>query len=353
MRKAESFFALIFLFSLPGLPGQKPKSVHPDPLKEVRSLSSLVPEIVAKASPWVVTVETFGGVRRSTVGRSKRPPKKKKKGLGPLKMSGFLQAQGTSTGLIVGKDGWVLTTRFVLNFQPTTILVSLADGRKFTAKKMGEDKGRGIALLKVEAKDLPVPPMVPQKDMRVGQWVFGLGRSFGPQLPTVHAGILSGLGRIHGKAIQCDANTSPANYGGALVDLRGRALAIIVPLAPSGDMAGASWYDSGIGFGVPLHDLSPILDKLKKGRILERPLLGVFMDPKFLGPGGKILSVKKDSPAWQAGLSKGDFIVAVNGKKARNGMHLQDLIGHHSKGDFVPIDFRKKDGTKGRIFVEL
>ncbi len=325
---------------------------HSNPLKEVRALSQVVPLVVAKASPWVVTVETFGGVRRSTLGGRKKP-KKPKKGLGPLKLPGFLQAQGTSTGLIVGRDGWILTTRFVLNFQPTTILVSLADGRKFTAKKMGEDKSRGIALLKVDAKDLPVPETVPTSEMRVGQWVFALGRSFGPKLPTVHAGILSGLGRIKGKAIQCDANTSPANYGGALVDLRGRALAIIVPLSPSGDMAGAGWYDSGIGFGIPLQDLNPLMADLKKGRVFERPLLGVRMDPKFLGPGGRILSVQKDSPAWQAGLSKGDLILAVNGVKARNGMHLQDLIGHHNKGDLVPIEFKKKGGSVGRILVEL
>ncbi|HHI78922.1 MAG TPA: PDZ domain-containing protein [Planctomycetes bacterium] len=350
MKLFRSLLCLSLATLLPQLPGQG--GGKPDPLREVRALSKVVPGIVAQASPWVVTVETFGGIRRSTLGSPKKP-RRPKKGLGPLRMPGFLQAQGTSTGIVVGSDGWILTTRFVLNFQPTTILVSLADGRKFTAKKMGEDQGRGIALLKVEADDLPVPEMVPGEEMRVGQWVFALGRSFGPKLPTVHAGILSSLGRIHGKAIQCDANTSPANYGGPLVDLRGRALAIIVPLSPNGDMAGANWYDSGIGFGVPLHGLGPILAELKKGRIFKRPLLGVRMDPNYLGPGGKILSVQKDSAAWQAGLAKGDLILAVGGKPARNGMHVQDLIGHHHKGDFVFLRFRKKDGTEGKVLVEL
>ncbi len=355
MKTIQLLRGLSFCVFATGVPAQTPSPLLSHPLKEVRSLSRVIPRVVAQSSPWVVTVETFGGVRRSTLGGSQRPgrPKKPKKGLGPLKLAGFLQAQGTSTGIIVGREGWILTTRFVLNFHPTTILVSLADGRKFTAKKMGEDQGRGIALLKVAAKDLPVPEMVPSNKMRVGQWVFALGRSFGPKLPTVHAGILSGLGRIHGKAIQCDANTSPANYGGPLVDLKGRALAIVVPLSPNGDMAGADWYDSGIGFGVPLHDLAPILAELKKGRIFERPFLGVRMDPMFLGPGGRILSVLKDSPAWQAGLSKGDILLAVNGIKARNGMHVQDLIGYHSKGDFVPLEFKKKDGVKGRVLVEL
>jgi S1-C subfamily serine protease len=109
-----------------------------------------------------------------------RLPKKKPK-LGPLKFPGFLRAQGVSTGLVVGADGWILTSRFVLEVDPTTILVTLADGRKFTAERVGEDRTRGVAMLKIQASDLPVPEYLHPDDASVGQWVFALGRLLWPQ----------------------------------------------------------------------------------------------------------------------------------------------------------------------------
>ena len=112
-----------------------------------------------------------------------------------------------------------------------------------------------LVLLKVEAEPkLPVPESVPSAEMRVGQWALAVGRTFEASRPNVSVGIVSALGRIWGKAIQTDAKISPNNYGGPLVDISGRVLGVLVPMSPdgSGEMAGVEWYDSGIGFAIPL-----------------------------------------------------------------------------------------------------
>ncbi len=352
--RAMGLCAAALLFS--GLPPAAAQTEGGGGEPEAVLLSRVLEEAVRKAAPYVVAVETFGGTRRSTVGSGdgKRKPKPSpKKGLGPLKIPGFLQAQGTSTGLVVGREGWILTTRFVLNWNPSTIIVTLPDGRKFTAERKGEDRTRGIALLRIGARDLTPPPIVPRSEMRVGQWVAALGRSFGPRVPTAHCGILSALDRIQGKAIQCDAYTSPANYGGPLIDIEGRVLGLVVPLSPKGDMAGADWYDSGIGFAVPLDGLDPILEGMREGKVFRRGLVGLRMDPSFLGPGARILSVQRGTPAHHARLSKGDLLLEVDGEPSRNAMHVQDQIGRHVAGDLVELTFRKKDGTEAKVWVEL
>ena len=89
--------------------------------------------------------------------------------------------------------------------------------------------------------------------MRVGQWAIAVGRTFESDRPNMAVGILSALDRVWGKAIQTDAAVSPNNYGGPLVDIRGRVLGVLVPLSPEAadEMAGVEWYDSGIGFAIP------------------------------------------------------------------------------------------------------
>ena len=93
--------------------------------------------------------------------------------------------------------------------------------------------------------------------MTVGQWTIAVGRTFNQKEPNISVGVLSATNRIWSTAIQTDAKISPANYGGPLIDSRGRVLGVLVPLSPQkqgGEIAGAEWYDSGIGFAVPLVD---------------------------------------------------------------------------------------------------
>lgn len=325
-------------------------------LDEFVQLQPVLRAAVERAAPWVVTIETFGGTRRvltddapvdSTAPSQPRPAKKPspnpdRKGNLPLKTPGFHQSQGKSTGLIVGADGWILVSRFCLNYDPTTILVGVPFGETLQAVRKGEDTSRGIALLKIEATGLPVAQLVDPKNVRVGQWAFVLGRTFAGDEPTVHFGIVSAQRRQFGRALQIDAYTSPANYGGAVVDVDGNVMGLAVPLSPSGRDAGVEWYDSGIGFCSTIADIEPLIARMKDGERLQRGWLGVSLDAAHLGPGARLSGTPKDGVAAQAGMRKGDVIVEIDGVKVRNGAHLQMLVSARMAGDAVGLLVQKK-----------
>jgi serine protease Do len=313
-------------------------------------LQSVLQGAMAKVSPSVVTIQTFGGTRK---GEKRQPkdakPKPPQPGQRPgrrprpkLGMSGFAQAQGATAGVVLSEDGWILVSSFALNYNPTTILVTLPDGRTLTAKRKGEDTSRRIALLKIEAENLPVPAFVHPKDIEVGQWCFVLGRTFGHKDPSVHMGVVSAKDRIFGRAIQTDAYTSPANYGGPLIDVKGRVMGISVPLAPAGRQAGESFYDSGIGFGATIADIEPLIARMKEGEKLHRGYLGVATVPSHMGPGAKLARVQPKSPARNAGLRKGDTILEIDQVKVKNSFHLQMLVGSKMVGDPVALKYKKR-----------
>lgn len=264
-----------------------------------------------------------------------------KRGLGPLVQPGFLQARGATTGVVLTADGWIAVSRFALNFDPTTILVTLPDGRSFNARRAGEDTSRGLALVKIEAEGLPIPEFAPPAEARVGQWAFALGRTFSPTgAPSIHLGIVSATGRLFGRALQIDAYTSPANYGGPVIDVRGRVLGIAVPLSPSGRDAGVDWYDSGIGFAATLADIPDLIERMQGGEVLERAWLGIEVDATHLGPGARVTKVVPDSPAEQLGLAPDAVITAVGDRPVHHGFHLQTLLGARLAGDTVTVTWR-------------
>ncbi len=173
--------------------------------------------------------------------------------------------------------------------QPSSILVTLPDGQRQPATIVARDQSRMLVLLKVATETpLPVPVAVPRNEMQVGQWTVAVGRALSAQEINLSVGILSALDRIWGRAIQTDAKVSPSNYGGPLVDLRGRVLGILVPLAPEErtEVAGAEWYDSGIGFAVPLVDLQQRLDQLRSGTDLAPGILGIGLKSQRYLRGG-------------------------------------------------------------------
>ncbi|HEX6812263.1 MAG TPA: trypsin-like peptidase domain-containing protein [Planctomycetota bacterium] len=342
---------------------------------EFLRLEPVLQAAVAKAGPFVVTVETFGGTRGTTGkegafdGDAPPPPKPRKpapkpdeqpkpvpmppdkqpegpkpeeKKKLPLVAPGFQQTQGKTSGVVLTADGWILVSRFALNLDPTTILVTVPGRGTFHAERAGEDTSRGIALVKIEANDLPVPEFVHPDSVRIGQWAFALGRTFAADDPTVHIGIVSARRRIFGRAIQIDAYTSPANYGGAVVDVRGRVLGVAVPLSPSGRNAGVEWYDSGIGFCATIADIAELLERMKQGQILQRGWLGVRFESSHLGPGAVIEDAPQEGAAARAGLGKGDVILAVDGADVANGPHFQMLVSSRLGGDRVTLRVRKK-----------
>src|SRR5262245_46807733 len=211
---------------------------------------------VAKVAPSIVQIETSGGADLIGSGAS---GSQVRKGVGP------------TTGLVVSADGYIISSAFNFANKPAAVIVSVPGKReRFPARTVATDHTRMLTLIKIEVNGLPVPQAAPKRDLRVGQWALALGRTWAPSdaPPSVSVGIISALGRIWGKAVQTDAKVSPVNYGGPLVDVEGRVIGVLVPASPraEGDAAGVEWYDSGIGFAVPLEDVNATLARLKEGQ---------------------------------------------------------------------------------------
>ncbi len=279
---------------------------------------------VQRVAPSVVRIETVGGLEQ----------------LGKL-----LVGTGPTTGVIVSEDGYIVSSAFNFANKPTTILVGLPDGSRASARIVATDHARMLVLLKVDVQEkLPVPEVSPESEMAVGQWAIAIGRTFEGQQPNMSVGILSAVKRIYGKAIQTDAKISPNNYGGALVDLRGRVLGVLVPLSASGadKVSGVEWYDSGIGFAVPFEHILTILPRLKEGKDLHAGVLGIslkagdqFADPAIVGV------VRANSPAYQAGMKAGDQIVELAGKQITRQVQVKEALGPHYAGDKVAVAFKR------------
>ena len=275
---------------------------------------------VDRVAPSVVRIETFGGLES---------------------VDGQLLGTGPTTGLIVSEDGHVISSAFNFVRQPASILVSLPGGERATAEIVARDHSRMLVLLKVhtEAKLAPAEA-VPRSEMRVGQWTLAVGRTFAADQPNMSAGILSAVQRIWSKAIQTDANVSPSNYGGPLIDIQGRVLGVLVPLSPEEqqEMAGAEWYDSGIGFAIPLEDIYAQLDQLKQGEDLHQGLLGVSLDGKEVYTGAAVIAAcHPRSPADKAGLRPQDKIVEVDGNPIERQAQLKHALGPKYAGDKVTL----------------
>ena len=167
--------------------------------------------------------------------RKKRAPAVAKPGDGP------------TTGLIVSSDGYVLTSTFNLITRPPVITVIRDDGSRHVATLVARDDDRRLCLLKVnDVKNWPVAATVSDASLKVGQWAVTVGLGNGNQ-PSISAGIVSAKNRIGGRAVQTNANISPVNYGGALLDIDGRVIGICVPLSPRSTNAADGVAHEGYG----------------------------------------------------------------------------------------------------------
>lgn len=276
-------------------------------------------EVAVRIAPSLVRIDTVGGL--DIVGQ-------------------VLTSTGPTTGVVIGADGYIVSSAFNFISKPTTVLVTLSDGRQFPARIIATDRLRMVTLLKVPVEGLTVPLIAPKDSLRVGQWSLAMGRTYDPPLPSVSAGIVSALNRVWGKAIQTDAKVSPVNYGGPLVDIQGRAMGLLVPLSPQGntETAGVEWYDSGIGFAVPFEDILATLDRLKEGKDLRPGLTGVSINSGDLyAVQPKIERVRFDSPAWNAGLKPGDVIEEVNGQPIRRVVQLLQQLKSRLEGETIEM----------------
>ncbi len=248
---------------------------------------------------------------------------------------------GPTTGLVVDPRGYILSNAWSFQHRPESILVQLPDGRRLAAERVATDYNRMLVLLKVDADEpLPVPAWAPGETLRVGQWALAAGRTFDAERLNLAVGIVSATGRIWGRAIQTDAAVSPNNYGGPLVDIRGRVMGILVPLSPESDdqTAGTEWYDSGIGFAIPADDLADIVPRLMAGSDLHQGRAGVsFRQGDLYTGAARIAACHPNGPAYRAGLRAGDVIAEVNGRPVRRAAEVREAISRLYAGDEIRL----------------
>lgn len=265
-------------------------------------------------------------------------------------------ASGPATGLVLSADGFVVTSRYRFDPAPTTVVAILADGRQFASTIVANDFSRKLVLLKLEgASSLPTVEVAPAQQTRVGQWAIAIGRTYRVDRPNVSVGIVSATNRMFGRALQTDAAISPANYGGPLVDIQGRVLGLLAPMSPGQEsaIAGVDWYDSGIGFAVPLDGWQTAFERLKTGADLQRGYLGVGLaDGVARETPAVVKSVLPDGPVAQAGLEPGDRITAIDGIPIATHNDLKFAVTPHYAGDTIQVTF-DRGGQQQTVDVAL
>jgi len=328
---ARNLVGTLVLFCL-CCPPQAGRSVQAADEKLEAAEEQAFKQASALVAPSIVRIQTVGGLDR--VGR-------------------VLLGTGPTTGVVVSPDGYIISSAFNFASKPASVLVQLGDGRRLPAKVIATDHLRMVTLIKINVKGLTPAKAAPKKSFRVGKWALALGKTFDNAVPSMSVGIVSALNRVWGKAIQTDAKVSPVNYGGPLVDIEGRVLGILVPLSSRGrgETAGVEWYDSGIGFAIPLIDIYAALDRLKTGKDLLPGRMGIeFKARSALDAKPAIDRVRAESPAEKAGLKSGDVILEVNGQKVGRQAEVRQVLGTHYAGDKIRIVVRRDKKT---ISVQL
>ncbi len=269
--------------------------------------------------------------------------------------------KAAGSGVIINAaKGYVLTNNHVVK-NADKVVVSLKDGRKFTAKVLGSDADADVAVLRIPAKHLTALPLGNSDNLKVGDFVVAVGNPFALG-QTVTSGIVSALGRsglgIEGyeNFIQTDASINPGNSGGALVNLRGELIGINTAIvAPSGG-------NVGIGFAIPINMAHAIAKQLIQSGKVQRGYLGISIQDmtqdiaKAMGvrvhTGAIVAQVNAGSAADKAGLKAGDIITAVNGKAVKNAAVLRNRIGMIQPGSAVTLSIIR-DGSHMELTAVL
>jgi serine protease Do len=265
------------------------------------------------------------------------------------------------SGVVVNPDGYILTNNHVID-GAKDVKVLLADKREFQARVIGTDKRTDIAVLKIDANNLPVLAFGDSSKMQVGNFVLAIGIPFGLN-QTVTLGIVSATGRgdlgieDYEDFIQTDAAINPGNSGGALIDERGTLIGINTAI-----VAGGGGGNQGVGFAIPGNMARNVMEQILKYGKVSRAWLGVSIQPvtqdiakafHLTGTYGALIGdVTKDSPAAKAGLETGDIVLDVNGQKVGDSRALQLKIGSMSPGTTVTLNVFR-NGAMRDVTVKL
>ncbi len=299
--------------------------------------SSATINVAAKVSPAVVRITVQGSSDAGNLG--------------------VIPDTGVGSGVIYDSDGWILTNRHVVE-GGDVFEVELKDGRVLSGEVYGIDTLTDLAIVKVEARDLPTAAIGISDALEVGQLVIAIGSPLGTYSNSVTSGIVSAKGRTittEGSSkpltnlIQTDAAINPGNSGGPLLDANGNVVGINTAIATN---------SNGIGFAIPIDVARPIMEQAVAGEPLARPYLGIqFVSisrqlaeeenlPVQAGAlvGGRdqndrpIAGVQAGTPAAEAGVEDGDIIVSVEDKVIDDGHPLDATLAQFSPGDTVTLD---------------
>ena len=279
----------------------------------------------------------------------------------------YREQRAGGSGVIISEDGYIVTNNHVVD-GASKLRVKLNDGRTFDGKLIGTDSATDLALLKIEAKDLPTLPFGSSDALRLGEWVLAIGSPFDLQ-STITAGIVSAKARQLGAIpndfriesfIQTDAAVNPGNSGGALVNTHGELVGINTLIkSQTGSYVGYS-------FAIPESIVRKVVVDLKEYGVVQRAMLGIqfrVVDQDFLDTEGKDLGIKELGGAYvasvteggsasEAGIRKGDVILDVDGVKITEPSTLQEQIAKRRPNDKVKLSI-KRDGQVKQIEVTL
>ncbi|HEX6369350.1 MAG TPA: trypsin-like peptidase domain-containing protein [Longimicrobium sp.] len=315
-----------------------PGVVHVQVTQSTRSVSSQVPPEL-RGTPWE---DMFRG-----------------------QQGGGAPRAGSGSGFVLSPDGYIITNNHVVE-GADRVNVILADKREFEARVVGRDPNTDIAVVKVDARNLPTVRLGDADALEVGDWVLALGYPLDLGQTTT-AGIVSAKGRsigIMGRSgaeaplehfIQTDAAINPGNSGGPLVDLQGRVVGINSAIAsPTG-------FYSGYGFAVPINLARRVAEDLMRDGRVHRPMIGVEIRDatsadaevfRLPSPNGAVVAAEPRGPAAGAGLRLGDVIVAVDGQAVGGSGDLMEMVMRKRPGDRVALDVIRY-GARSRAEVRL
>jgi len=326
-------------------------------VQRVNQLSNSFADIIEKASPAVVKISMTRIIKAS-----------EQQGNNPFLSDPFFRQffggpglrprdqreQGLGSGVIVSPSGYILTNNHVVE-KATSLKVALLDGRQLTGKVVGTDPQTDVAVVKINANDLPTLPFANSDSARVGDLCFAIGNPFG-QEHTVTMGIVSAKNRTLDRGtyiqnfIQTDAAINPGNSGGALINARGELIGMNTAILSGGGNSafGGEAGNIGIGFAVPSNLAKSVMEQIEKNGKVSRGYMGVELgqvtadEAPLLGlkePEGAIVGkVTPGAPGEKGGLKPGDVITAIDGKKVHGSDDLTMEVISRSPGSTVTLD---------------
>ena len=275
---------------------------------------------------------------------------------------------GSGSGFLISPDGYIITNNHVVEGFDR-LSVQLFDKRRFDAEVVGRDPDTDVAVIKIDASDLPAASLGDSDSLRVGEWVLAIGNPLGDQFSfTVTAGIVSGRGRglrglqrsqwSIGDFIQTDAAINPGNSGGPLVNIRGQVVGMNAAIASE------TGFYAGYSFAIPMNLVRTVADQLIKDGKVTRAALGVTVqeaddeDAEYVGMKevrGVLVQgfANDDSPSKRAGLEVGDVIVEIDGEPVNYVAQLQQIVGFKRPGQQVDVTVMRRGGVKKTLQVRL